>query len=102
LAQTPAIVAQGKAVFGKTCAPCHGADGRGGVGPNLTDGDWLHGGTPSDIYKSVDEGIAAKGMPAWGPQLGEVVVEYAVAFVLSMGGPRASEDKAPQGDPAAP
>jgi cytochrome c oxidase cbb3-type subunit 3 len=102
LAQDPAIVARGKELFGSMCSPCHRADGGGGIGPNLTDNYWLHGSKPSQVYKTVYDGVAAKGMPTWGPQLGEDRVESAVAFVLSIRGTHVAGGKAPQGDLAEP
>jgi cytochrome c oxidase cbb3-type subunit 3 len=98
LAKDPATVAQGKDVFVATCAPCHKPDGGGNIGPNLTDAYWIHGSKPTDIYKTVTEGVAAKGMPSWGPVLGEQRVEAAVSFVLSIENTNVSGGKAPQGD----
>ena len=50
--------AQGKAAFGDNCAPCHGAGGGGAVGyPNLTDDDWLWGGTPDKIHETIIVGV---------------------------------------------
>jgi cytochrome c oxidase cbb3-type subunit 3 len=50
--------AQGKAAFGDNCAPCHGAGGGGAVGyPNLTDDDWLWGGTPEKIEETIKVGV---------------------------------------------
>ncbi|MGA2449461.1 MAG: c-type cytochrome [Polyangiaceae bacterium] len=102
LAHDPAIVGRGKELFGSMCSPCHRADGGGGIGPNLTDDYWLHGSKPSQVYKTVYDGVAAKGMPTWGPQLGEDRVESAVAFVLSIRGTHVAGGKAPQGDLAEP
>jgi cytochrome c oxidase cbb3-type subunit 3 len=98
LARDPATVAQGKEVFATTCAPCHRADGAGNIGPNLTDAYWLHGSKPSDIYRTASEGVPAKGMPAWGPQLGDQRVQNVVAFVLSIKNTNAPGGKAPQGE----
>lgn len=48
----------GKRLFGDNCGVCHGADGRGGAGfPNLTDNDWLWGGTPDTIAEIIRVGI---------------------------------------------
>ena len=47
------------------CASCHGPDGGGVIGPNLTDDAWMHGGTPEAIYTTIAEGVLAKGMPPW-------------------------------------
>jgi cytochrome c oxidase cbb3-type subunit 3 len=48
----------GNQLFGDNCAACHGRDGRGGAGyPNLSDDDWLWGGTPELIEATVRLGI---------------------------------------------
>jgi cytochrome c oxidase cbb3-type subunit 3 len=98
LARDPATVSQGKEVFATTCSPCHRADGGGNIGPNLTDAYWLHGARPTAVYRSASEGVPAKGMPAWGPQLGNQRVENVVAFVLSIKNTNVPGGKAPQGE----
>jgi cytochrome c oxidase cbb3-type subunit 3 len=79
-------VAEGKKIFVSNCAPCHGAQGQGIVGPNLTDKFWLHGGQPLDIHKSITGGYPDKGMPFWGPVLGPTRIRSVSAFVLSLKG----------------
>ncbi|WP_332695751.1 cytochrome-c oxidase, cbb3-type subunit III [Bosea sp. (in: a-proteobacteria)] len=68
-------VAQGKAAFGDNCAACHGVGGGGAKGyPNLNDDDWLWGGSPAEIQKTLEHGIRFAGdadtrvsqMPAFG------------------------------------
>jgi cytochrome c oxidase cbb3-type subunit 3 len=98
LAKDPATVAQGKEVFTTTCAPCHRADGAGNIGPNLTDAYWIHGSKPASIYRTASDGVPAKGMPAWGPQLGDQRVQNVVAFVLSIKNTNVPGGKAPQGE----
>ena len=47
LSRDAKAMAIGQRLFINNCATCHGSDARGSKGfPNLTDGDWLHGGTP--------------------------------------------------------
>lgn len=86
LAASPEVVAAGAALFHQNCVACHGEQAEGKIGPNLTDGFWIHGGAAIEIHKTVTEGVAAKGMPAWGPVLGPKAVREAVAFVLSRRG----------------
>jgi cytochrome c oxidase cbb3-type subunit III len=93
-----ATVAKGKEVFATTCAACHRADGGGVIGPNLTDEFWLHGNAPNNIFDCVHDGITAKGMPAWGPQLGQDKVAAVVAYVLTIQNTNAPGGKAPQGE----
>ncbi len=50
-------MATGQRLFINNCATCHGSDARGSKGfPNLTDGDWLHGGTPEKIEETITLG----------------------------------------------
>ena len=57
LARDAAAQSLGRELFLKNCAGCHGADARGAVGfPDLTDPDWLYGGTPEAIVASVTAG----------------------------------------------
>ena len=93
----PAQVEEGKKVFASTCAACHAPEGQGLVGPNLTDKFWIHGNKPSDIAKSVTDGYADKGMPPWGPILGQDKVRKVAAFVFSLKGKEVA-GKAPQGE----
>jgi cytochrome c oxidase cbb3-type subunit 3 len=73
----------GQATFLTTCATCHNAKLTGGIGPNLLDQQWIHGGRPTEIYQTVTNGVPAKGMPTWGPVLGVKKISEVVAFVLS-------------------
>ena len=97
LGRDPQTLAQGREIFTTTCAPCHRADAGGNIGPNLTDTYWLHGSKPVSIFHSVHDGVPAKGMPTWGPQLGEQRVETVVAYVLSVRNTNVLGGKAPQG-----
>jgi cytochrome c oxidase cbb3-type subunit III len=80
---TPELAAAGQPVYATNCAACHGAAMEGGIGPNLKDGDWVHGGAPEDVMRTVAEGVPAKGMPAWGPILGPERVRQVSAYILS-------------------
>jgi cytochrome c oxidase cbb3-type subunit 3 len=77
------IVAAGRATFASTCASCHGANLEGGIGANLIDKEWIHGGDPTTVVKTITDGVAEKGMPSWGPVLGRSRVLEVAAYVLS-------------------
>lgn len=98
LSKSGAAVTEGLAAYTQNCVPCHGPQGGGGIGPNLTDEFWIHGGGPSQIYESIRDGFAAKGMPAWGQQLGDKRVQSIAAYVLSIRNSNVPGGKAPQGD----
>ena len=75
LAHDPAALAIGRNLFANNCAACHGSDGRGGSGfPNLTDQDWLWGGSPELVEASISGGRMGVMAP-WQEVFGEQGVE---------------------------
>ncbi|HLV26496.1 MAG TPA: c-type cytochrome [Gemmatimonadales bacterium] len=77
---TPALIAEGKKVYegasGAICATCHGQNAKGvpGIGPDLTDGKWLHGdGSFEFLKRIVKEGVMQpKESPSVMPPYGGV------------------------------
>jgi cytochrome c oxidase cbb3-type subunit 3 len=81
IAATTAAASLGRSIFVANCAGCHGADARGALGyPNLTDKDWLFGGTPEQIVETITHGRTAQ-MPAFGTMLSAETLEALVDFV---------------------
>jgi cytochrome c oxidase cbb3-type subunit 3 len=95
--KAPGSISGGEAVYKANCVACHGDQGQGVVGPNLTDAYWLHGGNPQAILASVTQGYPEKGMPAWKNVLGAEKVRLAAAYVMSLKGRNVANAKAPQG-----
>ncbi len=91
-------LAAGKTIFIARCAACHGQLGEGGVGPNLTDDYWLHGGSINEVFKVVKYGVPAKGMVSWTGILKPEEMETVSSFILSMQGTAPPNPKAPQGE----
>jgi len=92
-----ALMGDAKGLFALRCAPCHGDQGQGVIGPNLTDNAWIHGsGSLTDIYGVVKDGVLSKGMPAWGKQLSPIEVRKLAAFVGTKRG-TAVPGKPPEG-----
>ncbi len=100
MATVPETVAKGRDLFTTYCVACHLDQGQGLVGPNLTDGYWIHGGKPTDIHRTIDQGVIEKGMAAWGRQLGPTRVQDLTAFLLSIKGTNVP-GKEPEGVPEA-
>ena len=86
LANKPESIEQGKAVYAQNCVGCHGAALKGGIGPNLTDPEWIHGGSLSAISSTIEKGVPEKGMLSWGPILGPQKVAQVAAYVHAQGG----------------
>lgn len=87
MSRNAVFVDAGRATYQTTCASCHQASLRGtddgGIGPNLLDDTWIHGGKPTELFHVVDKGVLEKGMPAWGPVIGARKTSEVVAFILS-------------------
>lgn len=93
-----AIIAKGKEVYSINCAPCHKNDGGGGIGPNLTDEYWLHGGSVKDVYATVKNGVPEKGMVSWSNVLSPEQMRDVSFFILSLKGTNPTGAKGPQGE----
>ncbi|MEH6434797.1 cytochrome-c oxidase, cbb3-type subunit III [Massilia sp. DD77] len=100
VAADPQAQAIGERLFLNYCAQCHGSDARGNKGfPNLTDGDWLHGGEPALIKASIMNGRIGM-MPAMGAALGsDKDVEAVAHYVRNLSGLTADPVKVAFGKP---
>ncbi|WP_304516771.1 cbb3-type cytochrome c oxidase N-terminal domain-containing protein [Cecembia rubra] len=88
----------GKSIFEANCAACHAVDGGGGVGPNLTDEYWIHGGSINDVFKVVKYGVVAKGMIPWEDQLSPEEMQNVSSYILTLVGTTPANPKAPEGE----
>jgi cytochrome c oxidase cbb3-type subunit III len=99
LAKNQTAMKMGYRVYLNNCALCHGSDAGGNIGyPNLTDKDWLYGGSPEKIKETITHGRVA-AMPAWGASLGEANISKVTEFVLKGAGLEHNEKKAAAGAP---
>lgn len=89
---------QGKDIFTKNCTGCHGEKGEGNIGPNFTDDYWIHGGSISNVYKSIRDGYIDKGMKAWGAEMKPSDIQLVASFIKSLRGTNPSNAKAAEGE----
>ena len=62
----------GKRLYEQNCASCHGLQFQGsGLGPALSPSTYIYGGEEWDVYRIAKNGLASKGMPAFGATLDE-------------------------------
>ncbi len=87
VARQPPAMAIGERLFMNNCAQCHGSDARGSKGfPNLTDNDWLHGGTADKIVESITLGRVGN-MPPMAAAVGTPAdISNLANYVLSLSG----------------
>ncbi|MDF1612243.1 MAG: cbb3-type cytochrome c oxidase N-terminal domain-containing protein [Stygiobacter sp.] len=96
-ANDAATVSEGKEIFAKNCVACHANDGGGGVGPNLTDDYWIHGGGIKNIFKTIKYGVPSKGMISWQSQLDPSKMRAVASYVITLHGTKPAAPKEPQG-----
>lgn len=85
VAKDPKAMAIGERMFMNNCSQCHGSDAHGSKGfPNLTDKDWLHGGSPDKIVETITNGRIGM-MPPMAAAVGSADdVENVANYVLSL------------------
>jgi len=88
----------GKIEWVKNCVSCHGLGGEGGIGPNITDEYWIHGGSINDIASIIVRGVPAKGMISWKTMLSTDKIHQVASYIVSLQGTNPPNAKAPQGD----
>lgn len=91
-------ISAGQGIYIQNCVACHGQKGEGSVGPNLTDEFWIHGGGIKNVFKTVQNGVPAKGMISWKSQLSPKQIQQVSSFILTFQGTKPENGKAPQGD----
>lgn len=91
-------LALGKTIYDQNCVACHGMAGEGGVGPNMTDDYWIHGGSIANIFTTIKNGVPEKGMIAWSAQLRPADMQRVASYIMTMQGTNPPNAKAPEGD----
>jgi aldose sugar dehydrogenase len=69
------------ALYGQYCSGCHGAKFEGGSGGSLVDGEWKHGSTDADLFKSIAKGNPELGMAPWQGILTDDQIRGLVIFI---------------------
>ena len=98
VARDAGAMAKAKETFVARCAVCHGPQGQGLIGPNLTDDYWLHGGRPTEILKIISDGVVEKGMIPWKDMLSPPEIRALAAYSGTLRGSNPPSPKPPQGD----
>ncbi|MGJ7033272.1 cbb3-type cytochrome c oxidase N-terminal domain-containing protein [Niabella hirudinis] len=88
----------GKKFFVNNCTACHGNEGQGGVGPNLTDDYWLHGGSIGKVFHTIKFGVVEKGMMSWKDIFSAEQIAQISSYIKSIQGTNPPGAKAPQGE----
>ena len=88
----------GKQLYVPNCASCHGPDGQGGIGPNMTDNYYIHGGGINDLMSTIITGVPIKGMISWKGILNDQQMNQVASFMMSMRGTTPPNQKAAQGE----
>ena len=79
------------------CAGCHSPGGGGGIGPALTDDEWIYGSDPENVFDTIVRG-RPNGMPSFRGRLGNDDVWKLVAYVRTLGGMTRKDAWSPRGE----
>jgi len=95
-AKAPDTIVQGRKLFDSmNCSGCHAPLGGGGMGPPLSDREWIYGGEPAAIYLSIAQG-RPNGMPAWSLALPPQSIWQLVAYIQTLGETPAPASRPPE------
>lgn len=81
---TAQSLAAGKKLYEKNCTPCHGISGKGGIGPDLTDEVWIHGGSDGEIYHVITEGVSGTAMKGFRKEMPDKMRWHLVNYLVSL------------------
>lgn len=94
--QNSVAIKEGAKLFAQNCSACHGDTGKGGRAPDLTSGQWKHGGTDEDLIRNIVKGIPGTQMPAIA--LTETEAKQVIAFLRTLSGKAKGESLAGNAD----
>ena len=96
----PSVIGAGNTLYVANCTPCHGKalEGVEGLGPNLTDAYWKHGGGIKNVFRVINYGVPDKGMISWKAQLKPSEIAALSEYILSKEGSNPPNAKAPEGE----
>jgi mono/diheme cytochrome c family protein len=92
VAATADSINDGKRVYLRYCASCHGANAEGGAGndlipaaPDLTDAEWKHGSTDGEIFSAIKNGVPPElNMIPFGDQISDAEIWNVVNYLRSL------------------
>lgn len=97
-----AAIAQGRRLFqSMNCVGCHASQGGGGIGPPLSDDQWIYGSEPAQIFLTITQG-RPNGMPSFAAALPEDEMWKLVAYVRTLSAPGGKPPPAQTGKSGAP
>jgi len=96
--ESESALSAGQRIYSANCVACHASDGGGGVGPNLTDDYWIHGGSIQDIFRVTKYGVPEKGMIPWADQLSPEEMQQVSSYIKTLLGTTPANSKDPQGE----
>ena len=84
IAKTEKSIAQGSKLYEEHCIACHGEAGKGGIGPQLTGPDRIHGSTDGEMFHVITDGVAGTAMKGFKKELTEEMRWNLVNYITSL------------------
>jgi cytochrome c oxidase cbb3-type subunit 3 len=98
----PDMLAVAQGIYQGNCAACHGRDGGGINGVNLTDDHYKNVTALTDLYRVIAQGANNGAMPAWENRLGKNERVILAAYVATLRGTSPGPARQAEGEIIAP
>lgn len=86
LAGDAAAITQGRNIYRGRCGVCHGIDAKGYRGSDLTMGDWVHGGSDAQVFKTIQSGVTGTEMPGQS-SMSDEEIWMVIAYLRTLSAP---------------
>ncbi|GLC23916.1 c-type cytochrome [Roseisolibacter agri] len=91
-------IGEGQRLYNQmNCSGCHAPGGGGGIGPALSDDEWIYGSEPENVFDTIVKG-RPHGMPSYRGRMGNSEVWKLVAYVRTLGGLTRKDAWSPRGE----
>jgi len=96
--KTADLLQMGQKIYKMRCYSCHGADGKGSIGPNLTDKFWKYVNSEQDLIDAIANGKEGTMMMAYKDYLSPEELKAVTLYVKALQGKKLKSPKKPEGE----
>ena len=93
-----ARLTNGASIYQRRCYACHGKDGKGGIGPNLTDNYWKYVASEENLTELIVDGKKGTMMIAYKNYLKPDEIKDIVLYIKALHGKKIKFPKKPEGE----
>ena len=89
-------IAEGLTLYTANCNSCHGVSS---IGPDLSDDAWLHGGSATEVFGVIKNGVSGTAMTAYAKRMSNSQMQNVTSYILvQLKGTDTGNTKGPEGE----